>query len=368
MAGDAVTDSGQEADRHPNRISRVRRGGRACGRTGSRSSICQDCDRTRFPPMPSCPWCASAAFDVVESTGHGIVYSFVTAHVAVSPGYRGPLPYSVATVELTEGPRLLGRVEPSAPWPSGTGSSPVSPTISRGRSSTSSRRPSCPNRRRRTRDLSESRGRAGRGRLHAVHPGFGEERPGLGHRCRGRRRQRRRAATRRRRRHVQLHGLERLGALCRCLQHAGIGTVADRPRCTARRSSTLLTSSGRRPSPWREATPRWWWSTGPSTAARGHGRLHAIRRDGWAVPLPDRVRRLPDVRRHVGPAIPARDRAESRRSGCGGHRSAEVRAGQRARAPARAAALDAYLAEPFVVDPYRRSDCTVEVDGACAWW
>ncbi|HVM63479.1 MAG TPA: hypothetical protein VMU14_01370 [Acidimicrobiales bacterium] len=28
--------------------------------------------------------------------------------------------------------------------------------------------------------------------------------------------------------------------------------------------------------------------------------------------------------------------------------------------------LDAYLAEPYVVDPFRRSDCTVEVDGACA--
>jgi acetyl-CoA acetyltransferase len=28
--------------------------------------------------------------------------------------------------------------------------------------------------------------------------------------------------------------------------------------------------------------------------------------------------------------------------------------------------LDGYLAEPFVVDPFRRSDCTVEVDGACA--
>jgi acetyl-CoA acetyltransferase len=28
--------------------------------------------------------------------------------------------------------------------------------------------------------------------------------------------------------------------------------------------------------------------------------------------------------------------------------------------------LSAYLAEPFVVDPFRRSDCTVEVDGACA--
>jgi acetyl-CoA acetyltransferase len=28
--------------------------------------------------------------------------------------------------------------------------------------------------------------------------------------------------------------------------------------------------------------------------------------------------------------------------------------------------LESYLAEPYVVDPYRRSDCTVEVDGACA--
>jgi acetyl-CoA acetyltransferase len=28
--------------------------------------------------------------------------------------------------------------------------------------------------------------------------------------------------------------------------------------------------------------------------------------------------------------------------------------------------LDAYLAEPYVVEPFRRSDCTVEVDGACA--
>jgi uncharacterized OB-fold protein len=75
---------------------------------------CRDCGRPRFPPMPSCPWCASAAFDVVESAGHGIVYSFVRAHVAVSPGYAGDLPYAVATVELAEGPRLLSRVDPPA--------------------------------------------------------------------------------------------------------------------------------------------------------------------------------------------------------------------------------------------------------------
>jgi uncharacterized OB-fold protein len=65
--------------------------------------------------MPSCPWCASTAFDVIESTGDGIVYSYVTAHVDASPGYAASLPYSVATVELAEGPRVLGRVEPPAP-------------------------------------------------------------------------------------------------------------------------------------------------------------------------------------------------------------------------------------------------------------
>ena len=74
---------------------------------------CEACGRTRFPPMPRCPWCASDIFDLVESPGRGAVYSFVTAHVAISPGYRGSLPYTVATVTLDEGPRLLGRVEPS---------------------------------------------------------------------------------------------------------------------------------------------------------------------------------------------------------------------------------------------------------------
>jgi uncharacterized protein len=72
---------------------------------------CRGCGRSRFPFLPTCPWCASARFDVTESTGHGVVYSYVTAYVAVSPGYTGPLPYTVATVELAEGPRVLGRIE-----------------------------------------------------------------------------------------------------------------------------------------------------------------------------------------------------------------------------------------------------------------
>jgi uncharacterized protein len=76
---------------------------------------CGDCGRPRFPPMPSCPGCGGGATEVVASAGRGVVYSFVTAHVPVSPGYEGPLPYTVATVELSEGPRVLGRVDPPAP-------------------------------------------------------------------------------------------------------------------------------------------------------------------------------------------------------------------------------------------------------------
>jgi uncharacterized OB-fold protein len=115
MADDAVTGPGQPAGSAPE--TDLESAAWWEGLRAHRVTLqhCQACDRTRFPPMSSCPWCASATFDVVESTGHGIVYSFVTAHVAVSPGYGGPLPYSVATVELAEGPRLLGRVEPSAP-------------------------------------------------------------------------------------------------------------------------------------------------------------------------------------------------------------------------------------------------------------
>ena len=71
--------------------------------------------------MPCCPWCATRTFEEVESAGRGVVYSFVTAHVAVSPGYEVELPYTVATVELDEGPRLLGRVESLLPLAIGSG-------------------------------------------------------------------------------------------------------------------------------------------------------------------------------------------------------------------------------------------------------
>jgi uncharacterized OB-fold protein len=85
---------------------------------------CEACGRARFPPMPSCPWCGSRRETLAEASGRGTVYSFVTAHQRVSPGYDGDLPYTVATVELDEGPRVLGHVDPPAGVSVGTAVAP----------------------------------------------------------------------------------------------------------------------------------------------------------------------------------------------------------------------------------------------------
>ena len=50
---------------------------------------------------------------MIESASVGTVYSFVTVHAAVSPAAADSLPYTVATVELDDGPRLVGRIEPN---------------------------------------------------------------------------------------------------------------------------------------------------------------------------------------------------------------------------------------------------------------
>lgn len=72
---------------------------------------CAGCQRTRAPFIPVCPSCGGCDANTVFASGHGTVYSRVVVHVPLSPGYEGPVPYTVATVELDEGPRLLGHVE-----------------------------------------------------------------------------------------------------------------------------------------------------------------------------------------------------------------------------------------------------------------
>jgi uncharacterized protein len=72
---------------------------------------CASCRRRRFPPMPSCPYCAAVDTVIGEATA-GSVYSWVTVRRAFQPAFETDVPYTLATVDLDGGGRIVGRLEP----------------------------------------------------------------------------------------------------------------------------------------------------------------------------------------------------------------------------------------------------------------
>lgn len=70
---------------------------------------CLDCGRIRFPPMPSCPYCGGFSAQDHNASGHGQLYSWVVVHRALHPEYVGEVPYTIAAVDLDDGPRIFGR-------------------------------------------------------------------------------------------------------------------------------------------------------------------------------------------------------------------------------------------------------------------
>jgi uncharacterized OB-fold protein/acyl dehydratase len=69
---------------------------------------CTACGRLRHPPEPMCPQCQSLQWDAVESSGRGVVYSFVVNHYPQVAAFDYPL--VVALIELEEGTRLISNV------------------------------------------------------------------------------------------------------------------------------------------------------------------------------------------------------------------------------------------------------------------
>ena len=79
---------------------------------------CTSCGRVRFPPTPGCPGCGEVGSEAVASSGEGSVYSWVVVHRAFSPAFADDVPYTVATIELDEGCRVLARLELASAEPS----------------------------------------------------------------------------------------------------------------------------------------------------------------------------------------------------------------------------------------------------------
>jgi uncharacterized OB-fold protein len=68
---------------------------------------CSACGHIYFPPRPFCPQCAAQDVRVIRASGRGTLYSYVIHHRPV-PGFVPP--YSIAVVELEEGPRMMSNI------------------------------------------------------------------------------------------------------------------------------------------------------------------------------------------------------------------------------------------------------------------
>ncbi|WP_406731515.1 bifunctional MaoC family dehydratase N-terminal/OB-fold nucleic acid binding domain-containing protein [Streptomyces sp. NBC_01794] len=69
---------------------------------------CEGCGTLRFPWLPGCGACGSPAWDTVDASGAGTVYSYVVIHHPPFPAFDPP--YAVGLIELVEGVRMVSNV------------------------------------------------------------------------------------------------------------------------------------------------------------------------------------------------------------------------------------------------------------------
>jgi uncharacterized OB-fold protein len=68
---------------------------------------CGACGHVYFPPRPFCPQCSSRNVSAFKASGRGKLYSYIIHH-RPAPGFAPP--YSIAVVELDEGPRMMTNI------------------------------------------------------------------------------------------------------------------------------------------------------------------------------------------------------------------------------------------------------------------
>jgi uncharacterized protein len=69
---------------------------------------CSECQHVRGPEVPMCTECLSESFDWFDATGTGHLESWVVVHSRAGADGVVPAPRIIATVELTEGPWMIG--------------------------------------------------------------------------------------------------------------------------------------------------------------------------------------------------------------------------------------------------------------------
>lgn len=76
---------------------------------------CGRCGAHTHYPRPLCPACGSSAFEWVQATGRGRIFSATVVHHPPSAAFASPLPYVLAIVELEEGPHMMANILTDGP-------------------------------------------------------------------------------------------------------------------------------------------------------------------------------------------------------------------------------------------------------------
>jgi len=71
---------------------------------------CRSCGRVQFPPLPGCPLCGSEDAERLIASGRGQVYACITVRQPIGSLTAADVPCTFATVELAEGPTMVGRL------------------------------------------------------------------------------------------------------------------------------------------------------------------------------------------------------------------------------------------------------------------
>ncbi|WP_331234378.1 Zn-ribbon domain-containing OB-fold protein [Natronorarus salvus] len=69
---------------------------------------CDGCEEAFFPPSPICPHCHSTDVRWEEASGEGRIHTYTRQHTTAADFEDGIV---VGVVELSEGPRLLARID-----------------------------------------------------------------------------------------------------------------------------------------------------------------------------------------------------------------------------------------------------------------
>lgn len=78
-------------------------------RYGLIGEVCPNCETKLFPPRDVCPDCGQQCKTPYKFSGKGTIYSYTTVYEPPA-GHEDQAPYTVALIDLAEGPRVTAQL------------------------------------------------------------------------------------------------------------------------------------------------------------------------------------------------------------------------------------------------------------------